>query len=304
MELLFIRGSRGLVREILDSVRALVFGGILGGGALCINLLQMASLVLFPFSKKGFEKANLAFAYTYWKFCRILLEDIYQIRVVITGDSLPQGESVLLFCNHQQMPDILALMPLADRYGRLADMKWFAKDVIKYIPGIGWGMLFLHCIFLKRNWTADAHRVNATFSRLLSSGLPYWLISFSEGTRITEDKRQASQAFAKKSGLPVLENVLLPRPKGFAVAVEAFRGRADAVYDVTLGYLPGIPNLWQFLKGRLREVHIHVRRFPMSQLPQGEKELSSWLIARFVEKDHSMRAFRETGSFAQGGTSR
>lgn len=45
----------------------------------------------------------------------------------------------------------------------LGDMKWMVKDIIKYVPGVGWGMLFLDCIFVKRDWTTDKESIRKTF---------------------------------------------------------------------------------------------------------------------------------------------
>ena len=61
------------------------------------------------------------------------------------------------------MADITFLMDFAYRKGRLGDMKWMVKDIIKYVPGVGWGMLFLDCIFVKRDWTTDKESIRKTF---------------------------------------------------------------------------------------------------------------------------------------------
>jgi 1-acyl-sn-glycerol-3-phosphate acyltransferase len=195
------------------------------------------------------------------------------------------------------MPDILSLTPLADQNCRLADLKWFAKDPIKYVPGVGWGLLFLDCIFLKRDWTKDAGRIHKTFARILRHNSPFWLVSFSEGTRITPSKLQRSQDFSRRTGCPVLEHVLFPRTRGFVACVSQLRNRTDAIYDVTLGYEPGVPTLWQFFKRRNQRVHLHVRRFPMTALPTSQKELAQWLIDRFIEKDQRMKQFQDVQKF-------
>lgn len=271
---------------------------LLGIAAVSINLLQVASLVVWPFSPVAFRRLNRGIAFVWWRFCLFLTERVYRLEVVYSGDALPAGENALLVSNHQCMPDILCLMPLAHRCGRLADLKWFVKDALKYLPGIGWGMLFLDCVYLKRNWNADARRVRATFSNLVKHGLPFWLVSFSEGTRVTRRKREQSQEFARQTGRPVLHNVLLPRTRGFTASIEGLRGRLDAVYDVTLAFEPGVPSLWQFYKGRLRRVHVDVRRFPMSELPSGENELAEWLVRRFIAKDAALERFFSSGSLA------
>jgi len=40
-----------------------------------------------------------------------------------------------------------------------------------------------------------------------------------------------------------------------------------------------------------------VRRFPVSELPQGDEELAEWLYARYQEKDLLLARYYETGEF-------
>ena len=77
-----------------------------------------------------------------------------------TGDEVPDRENVILVSNHQEMVDIPVLFSFAYAKRRLGDMKFFAKDIIKYVPGFGWGLLFLDCLFVKRNWTSDKEKID------------------------------------------------------------------------------------------------------------------------------------------------
>jgi len=186
---------------------------------------------------------------------------------------------------------------LALAKGRLGDLKWIAKSIIKYVPGVGWGLLFLDTIFVDRNWTSDQERVHKTFAKLTNNDVPTWLVSFPEGTRLTADKREKSQQYAKDKGLPKLDHVLLPRTKGFVASVQGLRDHVRAIYDITLGYAEGVPNLWQFIEGYTRVAHLHVRRYPVEELPTDHQGLSSWIMDRFVEKDALLDEFYRTGHF-------
>ena len=90
---------------------------------------------------------------------------VHGIHAVVTGDAVPPRENAIVVANHQQMPDITFLMMWAREKDRLGDLKWVVKDVIKYVPGVGWGMAFIDCVFVKRDWTAD----RASIERHLSS---------------------------------------------------------------------------------------------------------------------------------------
>jgi hypothetical protein len=62
------------------------------------------------------------------------------------------------------------------------------------------------------------------------------LVLFAEGTRFTPAKHAASIAFAEKSGLPPLKNLLLPRTKGFLATLQQIRGKFPAIYCATLAF--------------------------------------------------------------------
>lgn len=271
--------------------------GVLFVTLLGANLLQTLSLVIKPISGRAFRAFNRALADTWWGWCVILSQRVQGVRLVVTGDVVPEREDAIVFSNHQQMPDITFLMIWARQKHRLGDLKWIVKDVIKYVPGVGWGMVFLDCVFVKRNWTDDHRSIQGVFARIVENRVPHWLVSFPEGTRITEEKLARSRAYAERQGQPPPRHVLVPRTKGFVASVRGLRGRSTAVYDCTIGYVAGVPTLWQYVKGYARVAHLHVRRFPMSELPEDDGEVARWLLERFQEKDRLLDEYYARGAF-------
>lgn len=287
---------RSLFSRCWGWFKAIVATSCLLSVLLLLNVLQTLSVVLILFSHTWFRAFNRWCANFWWGWC-VRWSRWYGTKVHFYGDSLPAKESVLLVSNHQEMSDILALFFLAQAKERLGDLKFYAKDILKYVPGVGWGMLFLDCIFVKRNWTADRDHITATFAKIIRHNIPLWLVSFVEGTRVRPAKLEASRRFAQQQGLTPLRHVLIPRTKGFVATVIGLRNQADAVYDVTIGYEEGVPTLWQWSQGRVQSVHIHVKRFPMATLPEDETELADWLMARFVEKDQLLDQYYRDGAF-------
>lgn len=264
---------------------------------LLLNSFQMLSLLLVPFSRKLVWWMNRIACGTWYRFlCRTL---VYWQRteVVQSGDTLPLKENVFIFANHQSMSDIPALLEIARRCKRVQDTKWFVKDPLKWVPGIGWGLLFLDTLYVKRNWMADKEKVTATFARLRSSERPFWVVSFLEGTRATPAKIHRSQEFARKAGLPVLSRVQLPRTKGFEATLEGIDGLYDAVYDMTIGYEGPPPPLSKLFFTRVDRIHVHVKRYPAKDIPRDAKARGDWAIQRFVEKDALMERFQKEGRF-------
>jgi 1-acyl-sn-glycerol-3-phosphate acyltransferase len=259
--------------------------------------VQSAAVAVRPFSRAAFRKVNRWAADTWWGICVSEGERLYDVRLVLTGDEIPMRENSIVVINHQSMSDITFLMSFARSKDRLGDMKWFVKKNIKYVPGVGWGLLFLDNFFVERSWTEDRASIESTFKRILEDDIPIWLLTFPEGTRVSEKKVQGARAYAKAKNLEPLSHLLIPRTKGFAASVQGLRSHIDAVYDLTLGYEKGVPTLWQYIKGYAPQAHMHVRRFPIQDLPEDTDALSQWLHERFRVKDALLSSFYEKGAF-------
>jgi 1-acyl-sn-glycerol-3-phosphate acyltransferase len=261
------------------------------------NLAQLLSLVVLPFSRRAFRAINRWAAGTWWGWCVTGAELFYGVRVIFTGDDVPMRENALLIANHQQMPDIPAIMKFCKTKDRLGDMKYFVKKQLKWVPGMGWGMQFLDCLFIDRDWASDREHIRRTFERLVSGKVPVHLVSFVEGTRFTMAKLEAAQAYATEHQMPIPRHTLVPRSKGFAASVEGLRSHIGAVYDLTIAYENGVPTLWQYIKGLVERIHVHVRRFSIDDMPSTEIELRSWLLRRWQEKDDLLERYYATGAF-------
>jgi 1-acyl-sn-glycerol-3-phosphate acyltransferase len=263
------------------------------------NALQMLSVLLLPFSKRAFRSFNRFCANRWWGLCVLTAQTLYKSRIKLTGDDVPVAENAIVVANHQQMPDITFLFFLAWSKKRLGDLKWMVKDIIKYVPGVGWGMLFLDCIFVKRDWRSDRVSIEQSYSKFLKENIPIWQVSFVEGTRITEKKLQDSNRYAQSKGIKTLKHLLHPRTKGFCASVEGLRSHIKAVYDITIAYPDGVPSLGQYILGLARVAHLHVRRYEIQQLPQDETCLTNWIQERFQEKDRLLAYFYQHGHFLE-----
>jgi 1-acyl-sn-glycerol-3-phosphate acyltransferase len=280
----------------LRGLAILVFGF---ATLLPFNLLQLLSLVLLPFSSRAFRAVNRWCADTWWGWCVSAAERWNGTRFLFTGDDVPMRENALLASNHQQMPDITAMMKFCKTKDRLGDMKYFVKKQLKWVPGMGWGMQFLDCLFIDRDWTSDREKIRKTFARLVEGDVPVHLVSFVEGTRFTIPKLEAARDYARQHDMYEPRHTLVPRTKGFVASVEGLRSHIDAVYDITIAYEIGIPTLWQYIKGLVQRIHVHVRRFEIDSLPESADGLRHWLLDRWQEKDELLNYFYETGGFPE-----
>ena len=282
----------------LRTVRGVLLALALFGSLLVVNALQTASLVVLPFSRRAFRRFNRECADKWWGAGRWVVERALGVRVVITGDEIPMRENAIVVVNHQDACDIPILFSLGWRKRMLGDMKWFAKHILKYAPGVGWGMLFLDCPFLKRDWSRDRRGIEATFRKFHEHGIPLWLINFPEGTRRKPEKLERSRRYAADNGLVPFDHHLYPRTKEFVATVRGLANHARAVYDVTIGYPDGPPSFMGLVRGDVHEVHLCVRRWEIAGLPADDGALAAWLVERFREKDRMLAEFGRTGKLA------
>lgn len=61
------------------------------------------------------------------------------VSYIWSGEDLPLHESAIVVSNHQYTHDWLVVLSLARRKGMLGYVKFFLKQPIKYIPGVGLG---------------------------------------------------------------------------------------------------------------------------------------------------------------------
>lgn len=76
-----------------------------------------------------------------------------------------------------------------------------------------------------------------------------------------------------------------------------------AVYDITIAYKHQNPTFMDNVFGvDPSEVHIHVRRIPIKDIPVSESESAAWLMDVFQLKDQLLSNFETEGHFPNEGT--
>ncbi|CAL8296579.1 unnamed protein product [Arctogadus glacialis] len=238
-----------------------------------------------------------------------LLELVFGVKVVITGDGFIPGERSVIVMNHRTRLDWMFLWCCLLRYSYLRMEKICLKAVLKAVPGFGWAMQMACFVFIQRRWEDDRKHMESMLGYFCDIREPLQLLLFPEGTDLTENTRARSDEFAVKNGLPKFEYVLHPRTTGFTFIVETLRkaDNLDAIHDITVAYPKNIPQTERHLiMGHFpREIHFHVRRYPVASLP-ASSELQAWCQQRWVEKEARLRDFysAEPRAFDREGVAR
>lgn len=155
-------------------------------------------------------------------------------------------ERLVLIANHQVYTDWLYLWWIAYTSRMHGHIYIILKEVLKYIPVMGPGMMFYGFVFLSRKWQSDMPRLrhrldklNAQHSGPLSGSQgydPMWLLIFPEGTNLSANTRKRSKAWAAKQGIADMQHQLLPRSTGLYFCLQQLKGTVDWLYDCTVAY--------------------------------------------------------------------
>lgn len=289
-----LRILRGLICLVFFLSTAFMFLVYLG--PLAAGLMRLFSI--------RYSRRTTSFIFGLWlALWPFLFEKINKTKFIFSGETVPEDQRVLLIANHRTEVDWMYFWNLAMRKGCLGYIKYILKSSLMKLPVLGWGFHLLEFISVERKWEVDEPILRQKLSTFINPADPLWLAVFPEGTDFIEEKCKRSQKFAAENGLPVLNNVLLPKTRGFCACLEVLRGSLDAVYDVSFAYKHQCPNFLDVLFGvDPSEVHMHVRRIPVNEIPETESEAAAWLIRTFQIKDQLLSDFNYHGHFPNQGT--
>ncbi|KAK1344280.1 hypothetical protein QTO34_014845 [Cnephaeus nilssonii] len=299
----------------------LLIGFVFVVSGLVINFIQLCTLVLWPLNKQLYRRLNCRLAYSLWSreyrgaplgvLLRwgpqegelvMLLEWWSCTQCTLFADQATIDrlgkEHAVIILNHNFEIDFLCGWTMCERFGVLGSSKVLAKRELLCVPLIGWTWYFLEIVFCKRKWEEDRDTVIAGLRCLADYPEYMWFLLYCEGTRFTEKKHRVSMEVAASKGLPPLKHHLLPRTKGFTTAVQCLRGTVAAIYDVTLNFRGNKnPSLLGILYGKKYEADMCLRRFPLEEIPQDEKEAAQWLHKLYQEKDALQETYNQKGVF-------
>ncbi|XP_067840113.1 1-acyl-sn-glycerol-3-phosphate acyltransferase epsilon isoform X3 [Heptranchias perlo] len=161
------------------------------------------------------------------------------VEIVIYGDLPDKKENMIYLSNHQCTVDWIIADMLAIRQNALGHVRYVLKDGLKWLPLYGWYFSQHGGIYVKRSAKFNEEAMANKLQQQIKVGTPAYLVIFPEGTRYNPDYPQviaASQAYARKEGLPELRHAMSPRVRATRVAINTMRGHLDAVYDITVAY--------------------------------------------------------------------
>ena len=196
----------------------------------------------------------------------------------------------LVISNHQSWTDIILLQSYL--YGHLPPLKFFTKQQLIWVPGIGLAMYVLGFPYVKRVTKAqiranpklrNADRDNIKQACEGFKNHPTSILNFLEGTRRTPSKQNAQSS--------EFQHLLKPKIGGIEYVIKDMGDYLHKMIDVTIVYPDGTPSFWEFLTGQCKSVEFFVNHhdIPPEVLVDDDIErrsaLASWIKGIWLSKD-------------------
>jgi len=251
------------------------------------------------FPRRVYERVDEIFYNSYQSLVTFFFETYNGTKLIFYGDDLPVGkkENVIYISNHQAAVDWVITDMIAIRQESLGRIRYVLKSGLRYLPLYGCYFAQHGCLYVRRGGKKNDSSIRRCLCGFVKHETPFWLVIFPEGTRYDISKPNVikeSQDFARSNGLPVMEHILTPRTRATELSIMELESQLDAVYDFTIAYKdpnkPVLPrkgglSLTEFLAVNQCEVHIHLERIDIGDLPKGENDIRNWVFTQFQKKD-------------------
>lgn len=215
-------------------------------------------------------------------------------------ESLTLNDWYLVISNHQSWVDILVLQRIFNR--KIPFLKFFLKKELIWVPflGVAWWALDFPFMrrysksFLAKNPHLKGKDMESTRKACEKfRHKPVSIMNFVEGTRLTQEKLAKNN-----SGF---NNLLKPKAGGMAFVLSAMGEQLHKLLDVTIYYPQGIPTFWDFVSGRVKDIHVTVNILSIEELlnsdvfamdyfdnPEQRAKFQRWLNQLWSEKDKTL----------------
>lgn len=285
----------------LSKLRGIVYFSSIFFASITGSIFLMGTimpLTLFPCTIKLHRKLTDAVLGAWFLLCTSFLELLMNMKFRITGDTLIRGETSVYIMNHRTRLDWMWFWPMLYHYSGLRKLKIVLKSSLKWWPGFGWAMQQCGFIFLNRNIDEDKETMESLLNYYKLLDYPVELLMYPEGTDFYPQAIESSNKFARNNNLPEYKYCLHPRKTGFQVLLSNLlkQNQIEFIQDVTIGYPKGcIANeKTMIFQGEFpEEVHFHVEKYAVSEVPQDWEGLGNWVENRFEAKEARLRDFYE-----------
>ncbi|KAK6755231.1 hypothetical protein RB195_013920 [Necator americanus] len=291
-----------MLRSLFKIIRPL-FGWIFGITILWTSLFGAYIISIFVFlillGKHATWRSLMDRSVSFWMMVPIgFLELIFGMKVRVSGDEIEYDKPALIIMNHRTRLDWMYMWSALYQMNPwlITSNKISLKAQLQNLPGAGFGMSASHFLFLQRNMEKDAVTFDTAIDYYKSMNNNYQLLLFPEGTDKSPWTTTKSLEYAKKNGLKQLKHLLYPRVAGFYHLLTKMREAnfVTYIYDITIAYPHNIvqSEIDLVLKGDApREVHFHVKKISVNDVPRNEPDCGRWLNELWLQKEACLEGY-------------
>jgi 1-acyl-sn-glycerol-3-phosphate acyltransferase len=215
-------------------------------------------------------------------------------------DQLTRKDWYMVISNHQSWVDILVLQRIFNH--KIPFLKFFLKKELIWVPFLGLAWWALDFPFMQRHSKTflaknphlkgkDMETTRKACEKFRYK--PVSIMNFVEGTRKTDDKQQRQGTSFK--------HLLKPKAGGMAFVLSAMGEQLHKLLDVTIYYPQGAPSFWDFVCGKVKDIHVDIKVLSIEELlasdafamdyfdnPAQRARFQQWLNALWQEKDRTL----------------
>ncbi len=130
---------------------------------LATDILLSLLLCLSFISPSFVYHASSRLAFRVWKGIQGICTEWNGARITTSGQKLPRNESAIVIANHVSWTDFYLIQELAMKANMLPYCRWFAKQQLRWVPFLGWGLKAMGMPLVSRNWDKDQKALQRVF---------------------------------------------------------------------------------------------------------------------------------------------
>ncbi len=136
------------------------------------DLILSLLLPISYFSPNLVYNLSSSLAAGVWRGIQLIFTHLNGAKVTFSGHEIPKGESAIVIANHVAWTDFYMIQALAIKAGMLGRCRWFAKQQLKWVPFLGWGLWAMGMPLVSREWTRDRREMERVFSGIKGNKWP------------------------------------------------------------------------------------------------------------------------------------
>lgn len=108
-----------------------------------------------------------------WHGIQLMFTRVNRADIIVSGaEKLPAGESAIVIANHVQWADFYMIQEVAIKCGMLGRCRYFAKQQLKWVPFLGWGLWAMGMPLVSRKWMSDQREMDRVFHGVVAHQWP------------------------------------------------------------------------------------------------------------------------------------